>query len=986
MLLTFFSLLWWSSLAPAQEKVYWDIVSKIREESFKRSKVEDYVWYLSDVIGPRLVGSASMGKAQKWAKMKMDEMGLTGTALEPWGETGTSWEQKYISIHMLEPTYQSIIGYPLGFSPGTNGKVTGNPVIVTIQNKEDLEKYRGQLNNAIVLGHPEKQINPRYAPDARRHDGKSLHAYATTGTNINFQQRLEEPWWKLATAEDLDADDLEKFYKSENVAVVLNPGRGGDGTVRVGGRASFSNDMSAENIKNGVPALVIVPEHYNRIYRLTKNEIPVKLEIEVNVEVSEEPTELVNVVGEIPGTDLADELVMIGGHLDSWHTGTGASDNAVGASVALEAMRILKAIGAEPRRTIRVALWEAEERGHKGSTGYVAKHFGNPRDGKKPDYDHFSVYFNVDNGGGQVRGVHMQGNELVAPIFIEWMKPFNDLGVKTLSKFSNTGSDQVRFDNAGLPGFQFLQDRIDYWTRRWHYNMDLYDHVLPRDLKISASLLATFAYHAAMRDKKIPRKIFTNWKPRFGLIQEELFKDGNSLTNAVADFDNDGDLDLFVGFRGQPNRLYRNDEGTFTDVADEVGIADSDVTRSSAWGDYNGDGHLDLMVGFVSRTRSRNKLYRNDGDGRHFTDVTQSAGVGLSGSFRQISWVDYDHDGDVDLFIALRDQPNVLFRNDDGKFTNVAETLGVDDPRRTVGAAWFDFDKDGDLDLYVTNMDGDANGLFRNDGSRFVDVAKELGVESGGRPLGMSSHGSVRPSLADFDNDGDLDIFVANYGPNGLYKNESGTEFINVAPKLGLAIDGRYDTGTWGDYNHDGYLDLYVNGTVSGGKNYRDYLFQNDGERFIDITPELLGEQEADHGAQWVDCDNDGDLDLALTGAGMHYVFQNLLSDEKAQQSLQIMVLDAQGRYTYPGAEVRLYEAGTKKLLAMNILDTGSGYNSQNAMPVHFGLPNGGPVDVEITTLTKNGRKTALLSRVDPQKHAGGWLVAKVDGEGNLVE
>ena len=283
-------------------------------------------------------------------------------------------------------------------------------------------------------------------------------------------------------------------------------------------------------------------------------------------------------------------------------------------------------------------------------------------------------------------------------------------------------------------------------------------------------------------------------------------------------------------------------------------------------------------------------------------------------------------------------------------------------------------------------MDGDANGLFRNDGVKFVDVAKELGVESGGRPLGMSSYGSVRPSLADFDNDGHMDIFFANYGPNGLYKNVNGTEFINVGPKLGLAIDGRYDTGTWGDYNNDGYLDLFVNGTISEGKNYRDYLFKNDGERFIDITPDLLEQQEADHGAQWADFDNDGDLDLALTGFGMHHILQNLLSEEKSRQSLQIMVLDAQGRYVYPGSEVRLFESGTRKLLGMNILDTGSGYNSQNAMPVHFGLANEALVDVEVTTLTKNGRKTALLLRVDPKEHTGRWLVIKVDGEGNVVK
>ncbi|MEE9233540.1 MAG: M20/M25/M40 family metallo-hydrolase, partial [Nitrospirales bacterium] len=716
------SLLLMSSLVSAQEKVHWDMVSRIREESFERSQVLDYAWYLSDVIGPRLAGSATLGKAQVWAKAKMDEMGLTATALEPWGEKGVSWEQKHTSIHLLEPSYQPIIGYPVAFSPGTNGLITGKPEIVDIQSKEDLEEYRGKLRNAIVLAHPEKLINPRFTPDAVRHDEQSLAAYARTGTNINIKRRAKEPWWQLSRPKDLKEEELEEFFKSENVAIVLNPGRGGDGSVRVGGRRSFRNDMTVENIEKGVPALILIPEHYNRIYRLVKKGIPVQLEIEATVEISNEPTELVNVVGEIPGTDLAHEIVMIGGHLDSWHTATGASDNGAGVSVALEAMRILKAIGAAPRRTIRIALWDSEELGHKGSIGYVAKHFGNPRDGIKPEYDNFSVYFNVDNGAGQIRGVHLQGNEVVAPIFDEWMKPFHDLDIGTLSKFSNTGSDQVRFDRAGLPGFQFLQDRLAYWTRRWHYNMDFYDHIIPMDLKTNAAVLASFAYHAAMRDEKMPRKRFENWNPEFKLHQPDLFKDGKTLTNAFADFDNDGDLDLFVGFDGKPNRLYRNDKGMFKDVAAQVGLADSEVTRAAAWGDYNGDGHMDLFVAFVTRAKSSNKLYRNDGDGKHFTDVTKSTGVSLSGSFRQASWVDYDNDGDVDLYIGMRNKANVLFQNNNGKFKDVAKNLGIGDPRRTVGAAWFDYDKDGDLDCYVTNMDGDANGLFRNDGSKFVDV------------------------------------------------------------------------------------------------------------------------------------------------------------------------------------------------------------------------------------------------------------------------
>lgn len=480
-------------------------------------------------------------------------------------------------------------------------------------------------------------------------------------------------------------------------------------------------------------------------------------------------------------------------------------------------------------------------------------------------------------------------------------------------------------------------------------------------------------------------------QPQFAPVQEDLFGGGYAYTNAIADYDNDGDLDIFVGFNQHPNRLYRNDGGTFIDVAASAGVADNDVTRAAAWGDYNGDGYLDLFVGFVSREGSWNRLYRNEGngegDGERFTDVTEAAGVAMTGSFRQVSWVDYDNDGDVDLFVGLRDKPNALFRNDDGKFTDVAAALGVADPRRTVGAAWFDYDKDGDLDLVVANMDGDANGLFRNDGTSFVDVAEEAGLDNGGRALGDSSFGTVRPSIGDFDNDGNLDVFMANYGPNGLFRNLGNGRFENVAPAMGVAIDARYDTATWGDYDNDGRLDLYVNGTISQGTNYRDYLFHNDGDQFTNVTPPVIGDLKADHGAHWADMNGDGALDLALTGGsaeGMHYLLINSLANERARRSLQVLVLDTDGHYTQAGAEVRLFDTESGELLGTGILDTGSGYNSQNAMPVHFGLAGQALVDVEVTTMTPQGRKQARLPGVDPSSYAGRWLVVKIDESGEV--
>jgi len=984
----FFFLLVFSSFSFSQEKVYRDVVSRIRDEGFNRSQVVDYTWYMSEVIGPRLTSSPNIREAQKWTKTKMDEIGLVNTAIEPWGRHGVNWELNYVSIHLIEPDYQPVFGYPLAFTPGTTGKLIEQAMIVDIKNKNDLEKYRGKLSNAIILTSPLMPVDPRFVQDAFRHTDETLGIFETEGVDINIQryQRGQLRQRRSRTPGITDGE-LEAFFKSEGVGAVLQASIGSDGTIFATSRPTSRRDRSLRGVRNSIPMLSVAAEHYNRIYRLVEHGIPVKMEVEVRVNMNENDPMSYNVIGEIPGTDLADEIVLIGGHLDSWHSSTGATDNAGGCAVVLEAMRILKSIGVHPRRTIRAALWSNEEGGLRGSRGYVDKHFGNPRDGKKPDYDKFSVYFNMDNGTGQFRGVHMQGNEFVAPIFEAWMKPFHDLKVKTLSKFSNRGTDHLAFDMAGLPGFQFLQDRIDYRARTHHFNMDVFDKVLPEDLKINSVVMASFAYHAAMRDEKIPRKVFTAYNPRFQMTQPDIFREGGTLTNAWADFDNDGDLDLFIGFRGQPNRLYRNDNGKFTDVAAKAGIADSDVTRTSSWGDYNNDGHIDLFVGFVSREGSHNKLYRNDGDGEHFTDVTESTGTGLTGSFRQACWVDYDNDGDVDLFVGLRDKPNVLFRNDGGTFTDVAQELGIGDPRRTVGAVWFDFDKDGDLDLYVTNMDGDANGLFRNDGTRFVDIAPNLGLDTGGRPLGLRTYGSVRPTLGDYNNDGNLDIFVANYGPNALFRNKSGGKFFNVAPELGLAIDNCYDTGTWGDFDNDGKLDLYVNGTITRGKSFRDYLFHNDGDRFTDVTSDILLKQSADHGAHWVDFDLDGDLDLALTGAapdGMHHLFRNQLSSQRAGRSLQVMVLNERGNYTRPGAEVRLFRAG--KLLGTNILDTGSGYNSQNAMPVHFGLSENKPVDVEVTTLTKYGRKTVSLSNVSPEEYTGRILTVKVNAAGEIVK
>jgi len=458
--------------------------------------------------------------------------------------------------------------------------------------------------------------------------------------------------------------------------------------------------------------------------------------------------------------------------------------------------------------------------------------------------------------------------------------------------------------------------------------------------------------------------------PVFESVQPDLFSTPAAFVNAWADYDNDGDLDLFVGFNGTPNRLYRNDKGVFTDVAQQVGLADARATRAAAWGDYDADGDPDLLLGFAPGEPSVLRLYRND-RGKFYDASDRMNFKSNTGAVRQTSWIDYDGDGDLDLFVGFRDQPNRLFWNTSTGFTDIAERNGLNDPRKTVGAVWFDYDEDGDLDLYTGNMDGDANGLFRNEQGRFTDVAAEVGVEWAGRAPSDTGNGTVRPCAADVDGDGKLDLFAANYGKNGLFLNREGGRFEDASSTWGIAIDSRYDSCAFADYDNDGKIDLYVNGTVTGGSSYRDYLFHNTGTRFEDATPANIEALQADHGVQWADFDFDGDVDLAVTGSqtnGMHFLLRNTLPAADLKRSLQVKVVDDKGRSTRAGAEVRLYAAGTRRLLGVRLVDTGSGYDSQNDAPVHFGLPSGGAVDIEVIYPRAGKRTPAIMKNVNPRQ------------------
>lgn len=465
--------------------------------------------------------------------------------------------------------------------------------------------------------------------------------------------------------------------------------------------------------------------------------------------------------------------------------------------------------------------------------------------------------------------------------------------------------------------------------------------------------------------------------PMFEPVQPDLFSAAGAQPNCWADFDGDGDLDLFVGFKTNlPNRLYRNDGGTFKEVSADWGVADLTDTRAAAWGDFDSDGKIDLFVGFTRKSGMRGKLYRNDGS--KFVDVAGDLGLNVVGETRQVSFIDFDNDGRMDIFVARRDAPNMLFHNEGQRFVDVAADLGVADPRKTVGAVWFDYNLDGRLDVFTANQDGTLNGLFRNDGNRFVDVAHEMGMDAFGRP---SNYGSNGPGVIDFDNDGNLDLFVAGYGANFLFKGDGHGSFQNIAAEMGVMGGDQATPSAWGDYDNDGRPDLYVSSYLIHPLNEHDHFYHNAGNHFSEVIPWQMLRTGATHGIQWADFDGNGALDLAMANNnpnGHHYLWRNLLPPERAGRSLQVLVVDERGRYTKAGSEVRIYASGTRQVLGTRIVDTGGGYCSQNVAPVHFGLAAEGPVDVEITSMTKAGRKITRVSNVDPAHLSPRVLTIKI--------
>jgi carboxypeptidase Q len=487
--------------------VDWDMAAKIREEGLQRSQVMDIVGYMTDVLGARLTLSEGMRRAQLWAKDKMEKLGLENVAIEPFMDYGAAWDNEYFSLHMLEPEYQPMMGFPLAYTTGTKGKVVCRAVIAAdIQTKKDLDRYKGKLKGTVILSTPPYTLDmAALTQGVSRLTEAELKQIEETVIPRPQRARTTPP---PPNPDLVKAEERLDFFRAEGAVAVLQCTGGQMGTVVGFSRPGSNEDKwSREGTLKTLPIIAVTPEHYNRMYRILTRGIPVKVEVEVRNRVGDKVEKASNVLGEIRGTDLADEVVMLGAHYDSWHAASGASDTASGCAVALEAARILKAIGAKPRRTIRVAFWGGEEQGLHGSREYVNAHFGNPKDpkiGAKPDYEKFSVYFNQDYGAGQFRGVYLQENERVRRLFAAWMEPFRDFGMTALSIQSVGSTDHVSFDAAGLPGFQFIQDRIG--GTAGHTNMDFYDTLRAEDLMKNAVVEAFFAYQAAMADQRVPRK------------------------------------------------------------------------------------------------------------------------------------------------------------------------------------------------------------------------------------------------------------------------------------------------------------------------------------------------------------------------------------------------------------------------------------------------------------------------------------------------
>lgn len=504
------------------EKIDTATVSKIKKEGFNNSQVMDILSMLTDVYGPRLTNSPNYKRAAEYAKGSLEKWGLQNAHIDTWDEMfGRGWQLKKFSMQVISPSAAPLIAHPKAWSPGIKGTVQADVVYLDVKNEADLAKYKGKLKGKIVLFSLPTPIMPGFTPDATRFNDSTLLVMANSGGQEAFMGRR---FRGAAAPQNFTFMKWDLLQKEGALAVLeASPAsRLEDGTITVSAATvPYSNDVPFENRKSVraadapkiLPQIVVSGEHYNRMVRQIQKGESVKIQLELETEFTPAANGY-NVIAEIPGTDLKDEVVMIGAHLDSWHSGTGATDNASGSAVVMEAVRILKALGVQPRRTIRIALWGGEEQGLIGSRNYVKRKLGERLDKAFP-YDSIqlteegkklSVYFNMDNGTGKFRGVYLQGNENARPVLRAWLKPFNKLGASTLTADNTSGTDHLSFDAIGIPGFQFIQDPIEYFSRTHHTSMDVYDKAIEADLKHNAVMMAAFAWLAAQRDEMFPRK------------------------------------------------------------------------------------------------------------------------------------------------------------------------------------------------------------------------------------------------------------------------------------------------------------------------------------------------------------------------------------------------------------------------------------------------------------------------------------------------
>lgn len=613
-----------ATVALAEDKADLDAIAKIKDEGLNRSQVMKTLSYLTDVHGPRLTGSPGMRRAQEWVQEQLKSWGMENVHTESF-KFGRGWDLKRHSTAMIQPSFASLIAYPKAWTPGTKGRVRAEAVRVDIRTEADLVKYHGKLKGLIVFSRPPREVQARFTPLARRYTDEELTRLAQApsfGQGGRFGGAFGGPFGGPGGpggpgpqagpggpgANGTQAGPagpggpgaqagpggpgrpgqqagpggpgraggpggfpnrqlqrkIDAFWLAEGVAALVEPSRGDGGTVFVQSGGDY-----AKGAPPTVPQLTMAVEHYNRICRILDTNTKVKLEIDVSATFLDQDLNDYNVIAEIPGTDKKDEVVMVGGHFDSWHAGTGATDNAAGSAVAMEVLRILKATGLRPRRTIRLALWSGEEQGLLGSRAYVDTHFatrptpptptpgntppptsgngtssGAPATGAaeaapaappagggapdgggfrrgfqappilKPEHAKLSAYWNLDNGTGKIRGIYLQGNEALRPIFTAWLEPFKDMGATTITIRNTGGTDHQSFDGVGLPGFQFIQDEIDYESRTHHSNMDVYDRLQSADLMQAAVIEAAIVYHTAMRDELLPRKPLRSQPPR----------------------------------------------------------------------------------------------------------------------------------------------------------------------------------------------------------------------------------------------------------------------------------------------------------------------------------------------------------------------------------------------------------------------------------------------------------------------------------------